>query len=657
MAAPDAVINEDRNDLQAPVLFLFINCLWCIGFYQTELGSLLSTAVDAGSPDMTAMRLGFMGYIAYAAALSAFLCLGGYLLIQLLHRRMLARVSFFQWMRTRFGADPGAILLILMVTLLGVLVYVETEVFGVYGIHFYHYEWFSIVSYASAARDLGISAREIREGALAVTALVLMEVLLFWLCCRIVQLKRGRWGAGSTLVLLGLLVAGMTLYHLEKEKVWVSPGPYFEALPLRAQLTLEDSYWPHIPVEMRTGPGAYPPVNSEPFPTIKNKKNIVLVIADGLRSDFVTRDPNLMPHLFEFADANNAFFSNRHYSTSHFTAQGLFGILFGLDAYQFHPFARAHARSYPLEVLKANGYRVAFINGSPMNQYPNNFMMEGMDEVLPARGDDAVVRQLAGFLERRKEDRQPYLVVVFFYTPHYPFPAKKEFRKFSPNWHDQDFDRDFHEGVLNTYRNSVINLDDYFRQVRDLVRADFEEERTALILTSDHGTELWDHGLFGHGRSTFWNEKIQVPLMMALPGRQGEEVWNRESLTSHVDLWPTLLHYLQATPLPEPETYSNGIPLLAPPGKANARTSPIMVTGRYFPFTDRPSAIIDAGKKHWVKISSAGHGRLRFDLERLTVLDDRALETGNRTVPDVRGKPFSEVEKSFWRFLKPSGPL
>ena len=82
-----------------------------------------------------------------------------------------------------------------------------------------------------------------------------------------------------------------------------------------------------------------------------------------------------------------------------------------------------------------------------------------------------------------------------------------------------------------------------------------------------------------------------------------------------------------------------------------------MVTGRYFPFTDRPSAIIDAGKKHWVKISSAGHGRLRFDLERLTVLDDRALETGNRTVPDVRGKPFSEVEKSFWRFLKPSGPL
>jgi arylsulfatase A-like enzyme len=66
-------------------------------------------------------------------------------------------------------------------------------------------------------------------------------------------------------------------------------------------------------------------------------------------------------------------------------------------------------------------------------------------------------------------------------------------------------------------------------------------ERTLFVLTSDHGTEFYEHGRFDHG-FTLYDEQIHVPLVLRLPGpAAGKVVGDR---VSSIDLMPTVLELM-----------------------------------------------------------------------------------------------------------------
>jgi arylsulfatase A-like enzyme len=58
-----------------------------------------------------------------------------------------------------------------------------------------------------------------------------------------------------------------------------------------------------------------------------------------------------------------------------------------------------------------------------------------------------------------------------------------------------------------------------------------------VVLTADHGEEIFDHGSFEHGH-TAYQELLHVPLMMWGAGIEPERI---PTPVSHVDLFPTLL--------------------------------------------------------------------------------------------------------------------
>jgi len=65
--------------------------------------------------------------------------------------------------------------------------------------------------------------------------------------------------------------------------------------------------------------------------------------------------------------------------------------------------------------------------------------------------------------------------------------------------------------------------------------------KTLFILTSDHGTEFYEHRRFDHG-FTLYDEQIHVPLIIKLPGqRAGKVVADR---VSSIDVMPTILDLL-----------------------------------------------------------------------------------------------------------------
>lgn len=62
-----------------------------------------------------------------------------------------------------------------------------------------------------------------------------------------------------------------------------------------------------------------------------------------------------------------------------------------------------------------------------------------------------------------------------------------------------------------------------------------------IVLTSDHGEELYDHGGFSHGY-TLYEELLRVPLFIKLPGQKEARVV--EEVVSTVDVTPTVLDAL-----------------------------------------------------------------------------------------------------------------
>jgi arylsulfatase A-like enzyme len=72
-------------------------------------------------------------------------------------------------------------------------------------------------------------------------------------------------------------------------------------------------------------------------------------------------------------------------------------------------------------------------------------------------------------------------------------------------------------------------------------------DRTIIVVVSDHGEELLDHGRLGHGHTLF-DELLHVPLIVRFPG--GRWAGRVPAQVRTMDLFPTLL---QALDLPVPD--------------------------------------------------------------------------------------------------------
>jgi arylsulfatase A-like enzyme len=102
-----------------------------------------------------------------------------------------------------------------------------------------------------------------------------------------------------------------------------------------------------------------------------------------------------------------------------------------------------------------------------------------------------------------------------------------------PNWLT---DREL-ETVRKWYAASVSYLDDQFGQFLSFLERTEMDENTIVVVCSDHGEHLGEHGLLYHA-DFLYDEVIQVPLILRGPGVP--TALQREDLASLVDIFDTL---------------------------------------------------------------------------------------------------------------------
>ncbi len=123
---------------------------------------------------------------------------------------------------------------------------------------------------------------------------------------------------------------------------------------------------------------------------------------------------------------------------------------------------------------------------------------------------------------------------------------KPQERFFKPLFEAANFSPEDKAFVRTLYDAEIAMVDDQLARLLAYLEESGLDQDTALVLTSDHGEEFWEHDYWGHHK--LWEETLRIPLIARLPGGpQGER---RQDPIDLVDLMPSLLTELGA-PVPE----------------------------------------------------------------------------------------------------------
>ena len=113
--------------------------------------------------------------------------------------------------------------------------------------------------------------------------------------------------------------------------------------------------------------------------------------------------------------------------------------------------------------------------------------------------------------------------------------------------------------IVDLYDGAIRYVDDEVGRLLDGLEARGLLENTLVVVTADHGEELWDHGAFFHGQSLH-DELLHVPLIVKLPHGEGAgTVVSR--LVELVDVVPTI-GAVMGLPVPEGVAGENLLPLV-----------------------------------------------------------------------------------------------
>jgi arylsulfatase A-like enzyme len=311
----------------------------------------------------------------------------------------------------------------------------------------------------------------------------------------------------------------------------------------------------------------------------RSPDNVLFIVVDTLRADALGVYGNSMglsQHIDDFSTEAIVFdqawaqgaYTMASYmsymSSTHVRTHGLDGNLAaagicGWDDLKMLP-----------EALNEHGFRsTAYVSNS--NLHPKKGFPRGFDtwnDLAPEElgsnslkrseydiGDVQVVRRGVAAMARWSKDERNFL---YLHTlgPHLPLTPSKAARKkvglpTNNTWkpiHLQQIRRlraehtkEDEERTRLAYLADVFDADRAVGEILAGLEQSGHADDTVVILFSDHGEEIWEHGDYGH-QDGVWEQLIRVPLVIRVPGRKPGRVSGR--LVGLIDIIPSLLPIL-----------------------------------------------------------------------------------------------------------------
>jgi arylsulfatase A-like enzyme/Tfp pilus assembly protein PilF len=198
--------------------------------------------------------------------------------------------------------------------------------------------------------------------------------------------------------------------------------------------------------------------------------------------------------------------------------------------YDLNPKARTLA-----ELLKSKGYATGgavsavVLRGETGIKRGFDFWEDNIDidptflSIGRAQRSGEATRALAEkWIGQHDRETSPFFFFFHIYEPHTPYEPVEPFRS----------------RYASAYDGEVATADDIVGKFLDYLRSEGIYDRATILLMSDHGEGLGDHGEDEHG-VLLYRETLQVPLMLKLPksARKGTSVAAPVQL---IDIFPTI---------------------------------------------------------------------------------------------------------------------
>lgn len=144
------------------------------------------------------------------------------------------------------------------------------------------------------------------------------------------------------------------------------------------------------------------------------------------------------------------------------------------------------------------------------------------------RTDPEVSAAAFDWLETMRQE--PFFLWVHYFGPHSRPDRRQSYLKNAAR-HRRSYD------------GYVRETDTEIGRLLDRVAALGLDPNTLVILHSDHGESLGEHGVVGHGKNLF-EPTLRIPLIVRYPGHVGQEI-RVTGLARNIDLLPTILDFLE----------------------------------------------------------------------------------------------------------------
>ena len=239
------------------------------------------------------------------------------------------------------------------------------------------------------------------------------------------------------------------------------------------------------------------------------RPSILLVTLDTTRADAIGPEASaVQTPAFDALAARGRRF-RQAYATAPETLPSHSSMMTGLypAGHGVHENARYLSADHPLvaERLQEAGYRTAaFVSSFVLaRRFGLARGFDVYDDEMPAGGAERASRDTTerALAYLRQDSRQPLLMWVHFYDPHYPYSPAEPFRS---------------RYAKSPYLGEVAAMDEALGRV---VSA-FERQApgpVAIVVVGDHGEGLGDHGEAQHG-NLIYQSTMRVPLLVAGPG-------------------------------------------------------------------------------------------------------------------------------------------
>ena len=291
------------------------------------------------------------------------------------------------------------------------------------------------------------------------------------------------------------------------------------------------------------------------------------------------------------------------------------------------------------------------------------------DALVPGRASLAVVARPGALVDQLFEDvdasvnaRRPFFGTLFLSPTHIPYNSRYPFNaKYGdPSYagaHRYQVEVSAHELITtgfsptlpaetihhlqDLYDDAVSDFDDTVGHVLRELDARGLASSTIVIITTDHGEDLYDPGsTLGHGTNFFGGDQsTRIPFFVRLPGSPASRV---SSLTRTVDLAPTLLAALNVA-VPSSMEGVNLLPVLRGTGTEPDLIAYAETCYLFFPKAKAMTGLTAAERAEVVELSGAADTlevdpSFRHNLVLRPAYRDAVINAKDRMVRTTRWK-------------------